>query len=168
MLNINEDDLKKAIIEKATDELLRDSDDLSAIVSSGVEQRLNKMFSERLNAQINAAIDSAITAGFAAEYQPVNSFGQPAGEKTTLAAQLERRVKDYWQQKVDRSGNPTNSDYNSVTRADFLMMQICAKDFTEKLKQDALNVTGALKDGLRNQLAAQMDSMLDGLEQAAA
>jgi hypothetical protein len=66
--------------------------------------------------------------------------------------------------RVDaKSGKPTESSYSSVSRAEFLMTQICAQDFSETMKQHALNVTGALKDGLRNQLATQMDGMLSGL-----
>ncbi|MDQ4680748.1 hypothetical protein, partial [Stenotrophomonas maltophilia group sp. RNC7] len=56
-----------------------------------------------------------------------------------------------------------DSDYNAVTRAEYLMTQICAQDFSEGMKQSVLSVTGALKDGLRAQLAAHMDKMLDEL-----
>ncbi len=43
------------------------------------------------------------------------------------------------------------------------MTQVCAADFTEGMKASVQSVTGALKDGLRNQLAKQMDQMLNDL-----
>ncbi|MBT9493897.1 MAG: hypothetical protein IV107_16480 [Paucibacter sp.] len=163
MLNINEEDLKKDIVRRASDALLDSDGDLSSMVRATVEARINKIFAERAEAQITEAIDAALEAGFEREFRAVNSFGQPVGEPTTLAAQLEKRVQAYWTTKVDRNGAPSSSDYGTTTRADFLMTKICAEDFSAQLKQSALNITGALKDGLRAKLAEQMDSMLNDL-----
>jgi len=43
------------------------------------------------------------------------------------------------------------------------MTQACAEDFSVAMKQHVTNVTGALKDGLRNEIAKQMDGMLSEL-----
>lgn len=164
MLNINEDDLKAAIVEKATDEILKEDHDLSEIITNEVKARIDKIFKDRAESQIQAAIDKAIEDGFAREYQRVNSWGQPDGEKTSIREQLDKIVNGYWNARVDpRSGKQTDSSYTFVTRAEFLMTQICAQDFTETMKKDALNVTGALKDGMRNQLAQVMDQILNDL-----
>lgn len=40
MLNINEEDLKKAIVEKAADEILKEDDDLSDMIRQEVKKRL--------------------------------------------------------------------------------------------------------------------------------
>lgn len=164
MLNINEEDLKKAIVEKAADELLRHDEDLSAMVSKEVQRRIEKIFVDRAEAQIAAAVDAAVQKGFDVEYQRVNNWGQPEGEKTTIRAQLDKLIGGYWTAKVDsRSGKPTSDSYNSTTRAEYLMTQICAEDFSEEMKQHALNVAGHLKDGLRGQLAVVMDNILNDL-----
>jgi len=164
MLNISEDDLKSAIVQKASDEILKDSDDLSEMISAEVRRRVDVIFKERADEQLTTAVDEAISNGFDLEYQRVNNWGLPEGEKTSIRKQLDKMVSSYWSEKVEpRTGNPTDSSYTFTTRAEYLMTQICAKDFSENLKTSALSVTGALKDGLRIQLAKQMDSMLDGL-----
>jgi hypothetical protein len=164
MLNINEEDLKKAIVERASDEILRDQDDLTSLIAKEVKSRLDNIFTQRAEAQIAAAIDAAILSGFEREYQRTNQWGEPNGPKTSIKAELGKIVEGFWNVRVDaKSGKPTESSYSSVSRAEFLMTQICAQDFSETMKQHALNVTGALKDGLRNQLATQMDGMLSGL-----
>jgi hypothetical protein len=163
MLNINEDDLKKAIVEKAADELLRHDEDLSAMVSKEVDRRIQKIFVDRAEAQIAAAVDAAVQKGFDVEYQRVNNWGQPEGEKTTIRAQLDKLIGGYWTTKVDsRTGKPGDS-YNSTTRAEYLMTQICAENFSEEMKKHAANIAGHLKDGLRGQLASVMDKMLNDL-----
>lgn len=164
MLNINEKDLQDAIVQKAADEILSQDDDLSHLIQREVEKRLDAIFIERAEAQIQAAIDAAIEAGFEREYQRVTSWGEADGEKTSIRKELEKTISGYWSAKVDkRTGKLDGSAYNTVTRAEYLMTQICAKDFSDEMKTHALSVTGALKDGLRAQLAKSMDAMLDGL-----
>lgn len=163
MLNINEEDLKKAIVEKAADELLRQDDDLSGMVRAEVSRRIQKIFVDRVDAQIAAAVDEAVNKGFDTEYQRVNQWGQPEGEKTTVRAQLDKLIGGYWTTKVDaRSGKPSDG-YNTTTRAEYLMTQICAENFSEEMKKHALNIAGHLKDGLRGQMANVMDGMLNEL-----
>ena len=166
MLNINEDDLKTAIVAKVSDELLRDGDDLSGMVSAELKKRIDKIFNERVTAQIEEAINETINGSFEREYRRVNTWGEPEGPATTIRKELEKTVSAYWSAKVEpRTGKPSTSDYNTVTRAEYIMTQVCADDFSASLKQSAANVTGALKDGLRNQLAQQMDNMLNSLFQ---
>lgn len=164
MLNINEEDLKLAIVQKAADEILSSDDDLSSLIAKEVKSRLDAIFKERAEAQIAAAIDAAILGGFEREYQRTNQWGEPSGPKTSIKAELGKIVEGFWNARVDaKSGKPTDSSYRSVSRAEFLMTQICAEDFSKTMKEHAINVTGALKDGLRKQLAVHMDTMLSEL-----
>lgn len=164
MLTINDEDLKSAIVQKAADEILSSDSDLHALVAKEVNVRLDKIFVARAEAQIAAAIDAAVLNSFDREYQRITQWGEPTGPKTTIRAELERTVNAYWSARVDaKHGKPTTSEYGSVTRAEYLMTQVCAEDFTAGMKQSVSNVTGALKDGLRNQLASLMDSMLNDL-----
>lgn len=161
MLNINEDDLKAAIVAKATDEILRCNDDLTDMISHEVKRRVDKIFADRATQQIQQAIDEAVAKSFEQEYRRVTAFGEPEGSPTTIRKELERTVSAYWSSAVEpRTGKPSSSSYNTVTRAEYLMTQVCAEDFSAGLKASVLNVTGALKDGLRNQLGKQMDQML--------
>jgi hypothetical protein len=127
MLNINEEELKVAIVERAADDIVNQNSDLSDLVAKEVRRRLDNIFADRAQAQIEAAINDAITTGFSREYQRVDSFGTPVGEKTSIRAQLDKIVSGYWD------------------------------------TQSALNITGALKDGLRTQMAAHMDRLLSEL-----
>lgn len=164
MLNINEQELKKSIVENVADQLLREDEDLSGIVAAEVKKRIDQIFDERVKTQIQAAIDETINGSFEREYHRVNQWGDQEGPSTTLRRELEKTVTAYWNGKVNPGdGKPASSDYNSVTRAQWLMTKICAEDFSKQMQQHVTNVTGALKDGLRNQMAQQMDQMLSGL-----
>lgn len=163
MLNINEEDLKAAIVDKAANEILRHDDDLSSMVRVGVKERLDKIFAERVNAQIHQQIDEAVINLFNHEYQRVTAWGQPEGEPTTMRKELEKTVTNYWSAKVDARTGKADGGYNSVSRAEYLMTQICADDFTKHMKDAAVNVTATLKDGMRGQMAKVMDQILSEL-----
>lgn len=164
MLNINEDALKTAIVAQVADQLLREDEDLSSLVAKEVEKRIDKIFDERVSEQIQKAIDETINGSFEREYRRVNQWGDQEGPCTTLRKELEKTVTAYWNAKVNPGdGKPSASDYNSVTRAQWLMTKICAEDFSKEMQQHVTNVTGSLKDGLRKQMANQMDALLNNL-----
>jgi hypothetical protein len=164
MLNINEEDLKAAIVEKAADSILENDQDLSRLIASEVKKRLDKIFIERAEQQIQKAIDDAVVDAFNLEYQRVNNWGEAVGEKTTIKSRLDSIISGYWSSKVDpKSGRATDSSYSAVTRAEYLMTTICADDFAATMKQQVQNITGALKDGLRNQMGKSMDNILEDL-----
>ncbi|WEF34897.1 hypothetical protein [Pseudoduganella chitinolytica] len=164
MLNLNEDDVKAAIVQKVADEILQRDDDISTLVAKEVKARLDKIFIDKAHAQVEAAITEAVQGSFDREYQRVTAWGEPDGPKTTIRAELLKTVNGYWSARVNaRNGEPSSGSYDSVTRAQYVMTQVCAKDFIEHMKQAATNVTGALKDGLRVQLAQHMDELLNDL-----
>ncbi len=163
MLNINEDVLKAAIVTQACDQLLSDHHDLSAMVKKEVNARIDKIFIDKAKAQIESAINQAIVSSFDREYQRVTQWGEPHGPTTTIRAELDKTVNGYWGAKVDAKSGKPGDNYHSVTRAEYVMTQVCAEDFTTGMKSAVLGVTGALKDGLRNQIGKQMDSLLDEL-----
>lgn len=164
MLNINEEDLKAAIVERAADEILKQDDDLTAMISKEVKSRLDKIFIDRAEAQIKAAIDQAVQTAFDREYQRVTSWGEADGPKTSIRAQIDKVINGYWSEQVNaKTGKPNDGYGDKVTRAEYLVTQMCARDFSEQMRQDALNITGALKDGLRNQMAAVLDKTLNDL-----
>jgi len=164
MFDLNKEAIEQAIVTKVADEIINSGDDFSAMIRLEVNRRVDKIFHDRAQTQIEAAINDAIKGSFEHEYQKVTQWGDPAGPKTTLRAELEKTVSGYWTAKVNaKNGTPDGSSYNTVTRAEYLMTQVCAADFSETMRNSVLSVTGALKDGLRNQLAQQMDAMLEGL-----
>jgi hypothetical protein len=101
MLNFNEEALQKSIVEKVADEILTKDDDISNLISIEVKQRLDKIFVDKAQAQIEDAINRAIDGSFEREYQRVNQWGEPNGPKTTIRAQLEKTISNYWSEKVD-------------------------------------------------------------------
>jgi hypothetical protein len=162
MLKLNEEELKKAIVEQAVEQLVQSEDSLDGMIRKEVLARVNKAFDERANVQIQAVIDEVIATGFEREYQKVTSWGDKDGQPTTIKKELEKIVNGYWSTKVDQRTGKASDSYGSVTRAEYTMTQLCGQALTEEMSKNMASVTGALKDGLRKKLAEHMDQMLGG------
>ena len=163
MLNVDEAKLQKAVAEIVADRMM-DENGIADEVRKNVDARIAKLFVERVDGIIQAAIDAAVHEGFEREYQRVTTWGEAQGPKTTIKKELRRIVGDFWSERVSvSSGQKTDSTHNSVSRAEYTMMKVCSEKFSENLKQHALNITGHLKDGLRNQMGKHMDNMLNEL-----
>ena len=163
MINLDEDKLHAAIVAQAADDLLSSMDGCRSMIREEVAKRLDKIFAERATAEIEATVAAAVNDGFDREYAKVDTFGRADGPKTTIRKELGHIVSGYWSEKVDKYGKPGGSSSVAVPRAEWLMAQICAKDFSDNMRQAAVSVTAALKDGFRAQLAAQVDGLLDEL-----
>lgn len=170
MLDIDPQKLEKMIVQEAASQLLSEPEEdggdrfsrLLSDIRKEVNARIDRLFAESADAMISEALDKAIKDGFEREYNKLTAWGEREGEPTTISKELEKIVSRYWSEKVDGRGKPSDG-YGAITRAERLMTEICAEDFSKSMKGAVLDVTGALKDGLRNQIAAQVDGMLSEL-----
>lgn len=158
-MELNQARIEDAIIREVSEKIIGD-DDLWNRVKHAVDTRIDNHFKAVADAQIKTAIESAITQGFEREYQRVNAFGERQGAPTTIRAELEKLIGGYWNERVDRNGKPTDSTYNVVTRAEWMMTQLVAADFKGEMHQHVVNLGGALKDKLRSELHETVNKLL--------
>lgn len=162
-MQIDQEVLTAKVAETVANELI-DKGEITNEIDKIVQAKIDAIFTERADKAIADAVDAAITDGFEREYQRLDNWGRAKGPATSIRKELDRLISNYWSQRVDnRTGKPTDSNYDSVSRAEYLMTEICAKDFSDTMRKAALSVTGNLKDGFRKQIATQMDKMLDDL-----
>lgn len=159
-MEINQERIEAAIVAEVSGRIIGD-DELFDRVRKAVDTRIDRLFKDNADAQIRAAIDAAITSGFDREYTRVNSWGEREGAPTTIRKELEKVIGDYWNEKVGNDGKPTN--YNGVTRAEWVMSRLVAKDFEGQMKQHVVNVGGALKDQLRASLHETINELVSGV-----
>ena len=158
-MEINLQQVEAAIVEQAVQKIISD-DDLYSRVKTGLEARINKVFADRVSVLLNEKIEIIVKEGFNRSYCKSDGFGRPVGETTSISKEMEGLIQNYWQTRVGRDGKPTDSTYNSMTRAEWMMVQICADDFTKEMKQHVTNVGGALKDHFRGVLNNHVALML--------
>ena len=151
--------IEDAVVAEIAEKLIGEREIFES-AKQAIASRVDRLWSERVEAEITAAAESAVTAGFEHEYRKVDSFGKPQGEKTTIGAELEKLISGYWSQRVDRDGKTTDSKWHTTTRAEWLMAKMCADDFKSRLQQRVVDVSGSLKDAFRKELNATVDRLL--------
>lgn len=158
-MQIDQNKIEQAIIEQAVSGVMND-DQMYERIKRGIDGRIDKIFSERVNDLVNAAVEAIVKEGFERSYHVYDGFGRPAGEPTSISKELEKLVKDYWTTQVGRDGKPSSSGHGTTSRAERMMLQICADDFSKEMKQHVVNVSGALKDHFRSVLNQHVAIML--------
>lgn len=162
-MELNQEKIQEAVVQQIASDFA-EYESLATEVNREITSRLDKLFKERVEDIIHGKINAMMEDGFNHEYQKIDTFGRPNGEPTTVAKELERLISNYWTQRVNsKSGKPTEDSYNSISRAEFVILQACGEGFAKDLKQNAINVVGQLKDGLRAELKAWTDRTLNEL-----
>lgn len=158
-MEINQQHIEDAIIAQVADKLISD-EQLWDRAKRAFDARVEKLWTEVAEARIRNEVELAVTNGLEREYCKIDSFGQQKGEKTTIRAELEKQIGGYWNTRVDRNGKPTDSTYNTMTRAEWQMTQLVADDFAGSMKQHVINLGGSLKDALRKELHETTNRLL--------
>ena len=163
-LNIDSQAVIELAAQKVADQVMYADDDIQSVARKIIEAKIDRIWKENAEKAVLDAIDGAVSGALDRVYFSVDSFGQKSGEATTIRTQLVKQADAYWSQRVDRHGKPDTGSYgDKMTRAEYVMAQVCAEDFTKQMKQHAVSVTAAMKDGFRKQLAAHVDGLLDEL-----
>lgn len=154
-----EKDAVNAILDHVVDE-----EKLYASVREQVSARIDTMFATKAETIIADEIEAAIKNAFDRVYTPVDAFGKPTSDPTTIRQRMQSLVDDFWSQRVDANGAPVKSDSWSMkekpTRAEWALMRLCKDDLSTSLKQELVNTAAQLKDGFRKQLRSQVDVWL--------
>lgn len=170
-MNLNIDEIREAVIAKVSSEVLGGCD-VESIVQERIEkmcmQKVNEIFAKEATAQIAQAIDTAVKGALDQPYFRVDGFGKQNGESTTIRKSIEDILSSFWTTRVDPSnGKPIDMDRDyygkKVTRAEYIMMESSAGSFKEIVQRNAIDMCGAMKDGLRTQLFAATKEIMDSL-----
>jgi len=158
-MEIDKQRIEDAIIKQVATDMIGD-DDIWNRAKNALDERFDKVWRETAEARIRSEVELAISEGFEREYTKADSFGRQQGEKTTIRAELERLIGGYWKARVGSDGKPKESGYNTTTRAEWMMTQLVADDFTGAMKQHVIDIGGSLKDALRAELHATVNRLL--------
>lgn len=161
-MELDQTRIEDAVVREVADRIIGE-EDLYSRVKRAVDARIDLHFKTTADAQIQAAIQTAIVSGLEHEYHRIDSFGKREGEPTTIRAELEKAIGGYWNTRVGNDGNPTNSSYHSMTRAEWTMTKLVAADFQGEMKQHIVNLGGALKDKLRAELHETVNRLLSDI-----
>lgn len=96
-----------------------------------IKKDVHSAVAATINEKVSALIDASLETGI----QPMNSYGEPLGERTTLKAMIGKAGEKYLTEKVDKEGRA--SSYQQVgTRLEYLVEQAIAKHINYQLQTE--------------------------------
>lgn len=135
-LRYEENQVLEAIVREASCRLIDKYDlDLRRIVQDRV--------AGAIEAQVNTIVEDALIKVFT----PVDEFGDPKGEPTTVKAILAKKAKSFLEEKVDNSGKAQVSHYQSLKpRVEYLIGKLFEEALDHSAKSEIKKIADQAKE----------------------
>jgi len=171
-LGLSQEEIREQILERAARKLADDAAS-SGYVGDRVGRLIDKRVDEAIGAKITSKIDDLLNdrleSMLTQPIQPVDIYGQAAGQPISIRDTLNEKSKDFWSKLVDKSGKELSSSsgyydkQGAKTRAEWMVGKFVSEAFIDLVKQNAVNIIGAMKEQLRDEAVASVDKHLDAL-----
>jgi len=144
------------IIESCVDAVLCENDSyVSRSVRELVSAKIEKAFDGLIGEKIAEAVDEILANG----YQPVDEWGSPKGERTTLRELVQKRAIVYLTEKVGTDGKATTYG-SSIPRGEYLAKKAAEDAMSYEVKQELSKSVEAAKAELKSKVANHIMQML--------
>lgn len=163
MFGITKEEVLNLAAEKVADMAITQEDgSVYAKAMEIVKGRIDKLFGEKINAAVEKALCEATEHILSETITPVDIWGERAGKSTTLRAALRDKACTFWTQKVNPDGVPCDS-YGCKPRYEVVMGKFIKVEFDAVIKQNIVEVVGALKAAMRIDIGAKCNAVLDDI-----
>lgn len=159
-LGFSEERLLDMAAEKIAEEYFR-GDMLTARVERLIEEKVSAAIPKGLNAKIDALLSAEMEKIIGEEIVPVNMWGEREGKPTTIRAQIAERARIFWEERVDKDGKL--SSYGGKPRHEHLLRTIVNEEFAAAIRQNVVNVVGAMKVAAKAHAEKITEEALDNL-----
>jgi len=133
--------LKTRIVADAVERIVDD-------MSYDVKQKALK----QATVSISSAINDMVAASLNAKYQPITNYGEPDGEETTLRDEFIKACSNWWEQRVDKDGDPANR-YSGMPRYKRVAQQVIGDVLSSRLRKDFDRLLAESKEQVKKGLA---------------
>ena len=135
VVHIDTSGLHERIVERTSHLLLERLQDT-------VEREARARILPAIDTALNTLVESAVTRVFT----PVNAFGEPAGDKTTIASLLAKKADAFLTEKVDGNGTTSTSPYlNKQARVDYIVGKVVKDALDAQLQKEVKQIATEAK-----------------------
>lgn len=159
-LGFSEERLLDLAAQKLADEYFQ-RDDLGIRAERILEARVTEAIPKGLNQKIDALLTAEMEKIISEEIVPVNMWGEREGQPTTIRNQIAERARVFWEERVEKDGKRTT--YGGQPRHEHLLRQIVNEEFSAAIKQNVVNVVGAMKIAAKAHANKITEEALDNL-----
>lgn len=149
-LTYSPDQLKDEIVERAATQYVER-------LSREHHQEFDKLMTKAIEAKVNEILADVVTRVF----QPVDVFGSPVGETSTIAGYLAKKAETYLTEKVGSDGRAGSSYGEKRPRAEYIVNSVYEGLFTQQVKREIEALVKQAKDKAYLSIAKQVVEVLN-------
>lgn len=139
VVHIDTSDLHERIVERTSHLLL---ERLQDTVEREARARILPAIDTALNTALNTLVESAVTRVFT----PVDAFGEPTGQKTTIASLLAKKSENFLSEKVDCNGTTSTSPFmNKQQRVEYIVGKVVKDALDAQLQKEVRQIATEAK-----------------------
>lgn len=133
VVHIDTSGLHEQIVERTSHLLLER-------LQGTVEREARSRILPAIDTALNTLVESALTRVFT----PVDAFGEPAGQKTTIASLLAKKAEDFLSEKVNTSGRADGYG-DKRPRYEFIVGKMLQEAFDSQVQQEVRKIATEAK-----------------------
>lgn len=160
--NITREEVLELAARKLADHCA-DHEYIADSASSIIKERIENTMKNSVAAKIDTILTDSIESLMRREFQPVDSWGEPRGEKTNIRECLEKKAREFWEVKVNSNGEPAS--YGGKPRFEYIFGKIAGEEFAQVVKQNITNLVGAFKDAIKSDAQKVIGEHIDKIIQ---
>ena len=145
ILNYCQDRVLEEIVERAATQFVER-------LSHEHRQEFDNLMTKAIENKVNEILADVVTRVF----QPVDVFGSPVGEPTTVRNVLAKKAETFLTEKVGGDGRTGNSYGEKVPRHEYVVKQVYEAMFHQQVKRDIEAMVKQAKDKAHLSIAAQV------------
>ena len=115
-------------------------------------QEFDKLMTKAIETKVNEILADVVTRVF----QPVDVFGSPVGESTTVIGVLAKKAETFLTEKVGSDGRMGSSYGEKMSRHEYVVKQVYEAMFHQQVKRDIEGLVKRAKDKAHLAIAAQV------------
>lgn len=151
---------KEDVLKVCADRLIGQIDEsINDTVFSLVEEHIKKTVQRQVHEAVSKALDAELQRILEAKITPVDMWGEPTGEATTIRDQLHKRAVNFFSEKVDSEGKPTS--YGGAPRYQRIYSELACAAFSKAVKDNIETIAAAVKTSMRNTIWRDLDDALN-------
>lgn len=133
----------------------------AARIQERIEDDISKETIKRVTTAIDAEIIDIVRTILDTQFNPVDSFGKPTGENTTVRKIIAEKSEKFLTETVDPSGRVTSDHYISkIPRANYIIGEIYKAEFNNVVKQQINELLKQSKEKVQLSIAKQVVEIL--------
>jgi hypothetical protein len=146
-LGIDTEGLRGEIVERAAERIVES-------IGYQIKSEVLKTVQGQVSRKVNSLIDDTLSQ----VYQPVDDYGEPVGESTTLRSEFKRAISEWWAEKVGDDGNPTQ--YRGKPRSEWVAHKVIGEVMTGKMKADFQKLIKESKEQIKDGMTKAVEDAI--------